>query len=608
MGLRHRDCRCTACSSTPSRCSPPTGGSCCATSWTLVTMFTDAPRTGCGATRTSPSERGRRGDGGDHARRGARRRRSPGCSIGAGDEGRAAGRDGRPGARRCGRTRVPLPGARGPTSSTPAAPAATGRAPSTSPPPAALVVAACGVRVAKHGNRSVSSRCGSADVLEALGVDVTAPPAIGRAVPRRGRHRVSASRRPSIRRCATPRRRAGSSACRTAFNLLGPLTNPARPARQVVGVPRPELTELIARALLAAGRRARLGRARRRRPRRAVDDRATPRSRSAADGAVQTFYVHPADFGLPKAAPERAGRRRRGRRTPRSCAACSAGEARPGPRRRPAERRRRAVRRRAGRRRCSEGIARAAAAIDGGARRCHARSRWSRGVATGRERRHEASDAGSARGDRRGDRTRRGRRGGQREPPRGARAGAATRGAARRGVRRGAAAGRAGQRDRRVQAPLAVARRAAGRLRPGRASPAATSAAGAAAISVLTEPTFFDGSLAHLAAVRAAVDVPLLRKDFIVDGYQLLEARAAGADAVLLIVAALDDGRPRAAARRGRRSAWPRWSRCTTRARARRALATPAPTLIGVNNRNLRTLRRGPRRVGARSPRGCRPA
>jgi indole-3-glycerol phosphate synthase len=63
--------------------------------------------------------------------------------------------------------------------------------------------------------------------------------------------------------------------------------------------------------------------------------------------------------------------------------------------------------------------------------------------------------------------------------------------------------------------------------------------AGAAAISVLTEPTFFDGSLEHLEAVRAAVRVPVLRKDFIVSEYQVLEARAAGADAALLIVAAL---------------------------------------------------------------------
>src|SRR3970282_2969597 len=54
---------------------------------------------------------------------------------------------------------------------------------------------------------------------------------------------------------------------------------------------------------------------------------------------------------------------------------------------------------------------------------------------------------------------------------------------------------------------------------------------GAAAISVLTEPTFFDGSLDHLGAVRRAVSLPLLRKDFVIDEYQLLEARAAGADA-----------------------------------------------------------------------------
>jgi len=65
--------------------------------------------------------------------------------------------------------------------------------------------------------------------------------------------------------------------------------------------------------------------------------------------------------------------------------------------------------------------------------------------------------------------------------------------------------------------------------------------AGAAAISVLTDKQFFDGDLRFLAAVRERVSVPLLRKDFVIDAYQVAEARAAGADAVLLIVAALDE-------------------------------------------------------------------
>jgi len=112
---------------------------------------------------------------------------------------------------------------------------------------------------------------------------------------------------------------------------------------------------------------------------------------------------------------------------------------------------------------------------------------------------------------------------------------------------------------------------------------------GAAAISVLTEPTFFDGSLEHLAAVRAAVNIPLLRKDFIVDEYQLFEARAAGADAILLIVAALDQR----ALHRLQERAWEVGLAALVEVHndeeLDRAIDSGA-RLIGVNNRNLRTL------------------
>ena len=113
--------------------------------------------------------------------------------------------------------------------------------------------------------------------------------------------------------------------------------------------------------------------------------------------------------------------------------------------------------------------------------------------------------------------------------------------------------------------------------------------AGAAAISVLTEPGFFDGSLEHLAAVRQAVNVPLLRKDFIVHEYQLLEARAAGADAVLLIVAALDDRDLAALATAAADLGLAALVEVHDAAECRRAAATGA-RIVGVNNRNLRTL------------------
>jgi indole-3-glycerol phosphate synthase len=117
----------------------------------------------------------------------------------------------------------------------------------------------------------------------------------------------------------------------------------------------------------------------------------------------------------------------------------------------------------------------------------------------------------------------------------------------------------------------------------------AYAAAGAAAISVLTEPTFFDGRLQHLADVRQAVDVPLLRKDFIVTDYQVHEAAAFGADAILLIVSALtDEELARLLALAGSLDL-AALVEVHDKDELRRA-ADAGARVIGVNSRNLRTL------------------
>src|SRR5262245_36012773 len=99
---------------------------------------------------------------------------------------------------------------------------------------AAVVVAACGVKVAKHGNRSVSSRCGSADVFEQLGVNVTAPAQVVEQTLRDVNIAFffAPTFHPSMKHAAPIRRDMG---IRTTFNLLGPLTNPAGATRQIVG-------------------------------------------------------------------------------------------------------------------------------------------------------------------------------------------------------------------------------------------------------------------------------------------------------------------------------------------------------------------------------------
>ena len=130
--------------------------------------------------------------------------------------------------------------------------------------------------------------------------------------------------------------------------------------------------------------------------------------------------------------------------------------------------------------------------------------------------------------------------------------------------------------------------------------------AGAAAISVLTEPTFFDGSLDHLQQVRAAVAVPLLRKDFVVTEYQLLEAVAWGADAVLLIVGALGDRELHHLAEISSSLGLAAVVEVHDRAELERALNADAE-IVGVNSRNLRSLAVDPvvlEELGAQIPAG----
>jgi indole-3-glycerol phosphate synthase len=110
----------------------------------------------------------------------------------------------------------------------------------------------------------------------------------------------------------------------------------------------------------------------------------------------------------------------------------------------------------------------------------------------------------------------------------------------------------------------------------------------AACVSVLTDAPSFQGSLAHLEQVRAAVDVPLLRKDFLIDRYQLLEARAAGADAVLLIAESLDDSALRRLLREAHELGLQALVELYDRDNLPRVLDAGA-RLIGVNNRDLRT-------------------
>ena len=161
---------------------------------------------------------------------------------------------------------------------------------------AAFVAAGAGVRVAKHGNRSVSSQCGSADVLAAAGVNIMAPvPVVEKALADNGIAFLFAPLfHPAMKHALAPRREIG---IRTVFNILGPLSNPAGAQAQVIGVYDADLTETMAKVLGELGSKAAWvvhgldG----------LDEiTLTAKTKVSAlkDGKVETFYIDPVALGL----------------------------------------------------------------------------------------------------------------------------------------------------------------------------------------------------------------------------------------------------------------------------------------------------------------------
>lgn len=166
---------------------------------------------------------------------------------------------------------------------------------------ASFIIAAAGVRVAKHGNRAVTSKCGSADLLEGLGVQIElTPDQVGRCVDEVGIGFMYAPAfHPAMRFVGPARREMG---IRTVFNVLGPLTNPAGASHQLIGVGHPDIAHKLAQVLQVLGsRHAVLVHADEGLDELGLGGTSTVTEFDARDGEIRSFDVTPEDFGLRRA-------------------------------------------------------------------------------------------------------------------------------------------------------------------------------------------------------------------------------------------------------------------------------------------------------------------
>jgi anthranilate phosphoribosyltransferase len=407
-----------------------------------------------------------------------------------------------------------------------------------------FVAAAAGARVAKHGGRGVSSASGSADVLEALGANINlAPDKVAMCLGETGVGFMFAPNHHAAMKHAAPVRK--ELGVRTIFNILGPLTNPAGAPHQLMGVFHPDLVGIQVRVLQRLGAKHVLivhGK-----------DGMDEVSLGAAtlvgelkDGDVREYEIHPEDFGLTMISHRglKVGNATESRAmvlealenvagTPREIVTLNAG------------------------------VALYAADIVGSIDDVLTRILTVKHEEVAAARARESEVALRARAEERGD----------------VRAFEAA-------LRSKIAAG-----DAAVIAEVKKASPSKGVLRES-FDPAEIGASyargGATCLSVLTDAQFFQGAPEYLDAARTASGLPALRKDFIIDEYQLYEARAWGADAILLIVAALDAPRLHDFEAVAQALGMAVLVEVHDADELELALGLKTP-LIGINNRNLHT-------------------